>query len=136
MLCWTRNNWSMKMKETSREWDKKLTDNNNQDSSIYLAEAAMSQPWTYRYPLIDFHGNNGSLDGDGEAADRYTEGRLAKASYEILEDVMNKHSVEFQPNYSETATEPKITLVIPNDKIFSIFSIVLIPPPNCTGIST
>jgi DNA gyrase subunit A len=85
-----------------------VSGNYHPHGSCYGTIANMSQPWTYRYPLIDFHGNNGSLDGDGEAADRYTEGRLAKASYEILEDVMNKHSVEFQPNYSETATEPKI----------------------------
>lgn len=85
-----------------------VSGNYHPHGSCYGTITNMSQPWTYRYPLIDFHGNNGSLDGDGEAADRYTEGRLAKASYELLEDVMNKHSVEFQPNYSETAMEPKV----------------------------
>ena len=75
-------------------------------SSCYGTIANMAQPWVYRYPLIDFHGNVGSIDGDSQASERYTEGRLAKTSYAILEDVLDKHCVEFRDNYSETLKEP------------------------------
>ena len=76
--------------------------------SCYGTIANMSQDWEFRYPLIDFHGCNGSVSGDDPAAERYTEGRLAKVSYALLEDVLDKQSVEFRPNYSETATEPVV----------------------------
>ena len=77
-------------------------------SSCYGTVANMAQSWVYRYPLIDFHGNVGSIDGDSPASERYTEGRLAKTSYAILEDVLDKHCVEFRDNYSETLKEPVI----------------------------
>ena len=81
----------------------------------YGTVANMAKPWVYRYPLIDFHGNMGSIDGDSEASSRYTEGRLANISYELLEDVLDKHCVEFRDNYSETLKEP-VTLpaLLPN----------------------
>lgn len=84
-------------------------------SSCYGTIAHMSKPWAFRYPLIDFHGNNGSIDGDSPAADRYTESRLDKFAYTLLEDIMDKHCVEFKDNYSETDIEP-ITLpaLLPN----------------------
>lgn len=75
------------------------------DSSIYGALVHASQPWTMRYPLIDFHGNNGSRDGDGPAAYRYTECRLAPIAEATLAD-MKKDTVDWVPNYSETGDEP------------------------------
>ena len=75
-------------------------------SSCYGTIANMSQDWEFRYPLIDFHGCNGSASGDSPAADRYTECRLAKIAYNLLEDVLDECSVDFKPNYSETTTEP------------------------------
>ena len=75
------------------------------DSSIYGALVHASQPWTMRYPLIDFHGNNGSRDGDGPAAYRYTECRLSKISEVTLEHI-KKDTVDWIPNYSETGEEP------------------------------
>lgn len=77
------------------------------NSSIYGALAAMSQPWTYRYPLIDFQGNQGSLDGDEPAAMRYTEGKLQDISLTMLDDV-DKECVDFKVNYSEETTEPVV----------------------------
>lgn len=76
-------------------------------NSIYGALAAMSQPWTYRYPLIDFQGNQGSLDGDEPAAMRYTEGKLQDISLTMLDDV-DKECVDFKVNYSEETTEPVV----------------------------
>ena len=75
------------------------------DSSIYGALVHASQPWTMRYPLIDFHGNNGSRDGDGPAAYRYTECRLSPISESTLEHI-KKDTVDWIPNYSETGKEP------------------------------
>ena len=75
------------------------------DSSIYGALVHASQPWTMRYPLIDFHGNNGSRDGDGPAAYRYTECRLSRISEATLEHI-KKDTVDWIPNYSETGEEP------------------------------
>lgn len=74
----------------------------------YGTIANLAKPWEQRYPLIDFHGNLGSLDGDSQGSSRYTECRLGKTAYEILEDTMDKHSVEFKPNYSETEEEPVV----------------------------
>lgn len=76
--------------------------------SCYGTITNMSQPWAMRYPLIDFQGNNGSLDGDSPAAYRYTEGRLDNITYELLEDVLDKQSVAFRPNYDETTVEPVV----------------------------
>ena len=74
----------------------------------YGTIANMAKPWVMRYPLIDFHGNLGSIDGDREGAGRYTEVRLDRKAYELLEDVMDRHSVDFKPNYSETDEEPVV----------------------------
>lgn len=85
------------------------------DSSIYGALVRLSQPWVMRYPLIDFHGSNGNIDGDGPAAYRYTEARLSKFTEEGLLAGIKKKNVDFIPNYSETKDEP-VTLpaIFPN----------------------
>ena len=77
------------------------------DSSIYGALVNMAQEWSTRYPLVDGHGNFGSVDGDGAAAMRYTEARLSKISMEMLADI-NKNTVDFQPNFDETEREPVV----------------------------
>ena len=77
------------------------------DSSIYGALVYMAQNWSLRYPLIDGHGNFGSVDGDGAAAMRYTEARLSKISTELLAD-LNKDTVDFVPNFDETEKEPTV----------------------------
>ena len=77
------------------------------DSSIYGALVNMAQDWSTRYPLVDGHGNFGSVDGDGAAAMRYTEARLSKISMEMLADI-NKDTVDFQPNFDETEREPVV----------------------------
>ena len=77
------------------------------DSSIYGALVNMAQEWSTRYPLVDGHGNFGSVDGDGAAAMRYTEARLSKISMEILADI-NKDTVDFTPNFDETEKEPVV----------------------------
>ena len=76
------------------------------DSSIYGAMVRLSQPWIMRYPLIDWHGNNGNIAGDGPAAARYTEARLSKISEEGLLNGIKKKNVDFIPNYDETLEEP------------------------------
>ncbi len=77
------------------------------DSSIYGALVNMAQDWNFRYPLVDGHGNFGSMDGDGAAAMRYTEARLSKISMELLADI-NKDTVDFIPNFDETEKEPVV----------------------------
>ncbi|MBO8462921.1 MAG: DNA gyrase subunit A, partial [Firmicutes bacterium] len=77
------------------------------DSSIYEALVKLAQEWSTRYPLIDGHGNFGSVDGDGAAAMRYTEARLSKISMEMLADI-NKNTVDFVPNFDESEKEPKV----------------------------
>ena len=77
------------------------------DSSIYGALVNMAQPWSLRHPLVDGHGNFGSVDGDGAAAMRYTEARLSKISMELLADI-NKDTVDFVPNFDETEKEPSV----------------------------
>ena len=77
------------------------------DSSIYGALVNMAQDWSFRYPLVDGHGNFGSVDGDGAAAMRYTEARLSKISMEMLADI-NKNTVDFIPNFDETEKEPVV----------------------------
>ena len=97
------------------------------DSSIYGALVRLAQPWTMRYPLIDFHGSMGNRDGDGPAAYRYTEARLAK----LVEDGMlcgiKKKNVDFIPNYSETKEEP---VALP-----SIFPNLLCNPNTGIGVA-
>ena len=80
------------------------------DSSIYGALVNMAQDWSTRYPLVDGHGNFGSVDGDGAAAMRYTEARLSKISMEMLADI-NKDTVDFTPNFDGTEKEP---IVLPS----------------------
>ena len=77
------------------------------DSSIYGALVNMAQEWSTRYPLVDGHGNFGSVDGDGAAAMRYTEARLSKISMKMLADI-DKNTVDFQPNFDETEKEPVV----------------------------
>ena len=77
------------------------------DSSIYGALVNMAQEWSTRYPLVDGHGNFGSVDGDGAAAMRYTEARLSKISMELTADI-NKNTVDFVPNFDETEKEPSV----------------------------
>lgn len=77
------------------------------DSSIYGALVNLAQDWSTRYPLVDGHGNFGSVDGDGAAAMRYTEARLSKISMEMLRDI-NKDTVDFMPNFDETEKEPVV----------------------------
>ena len=77
------------------------------DSSIYGALVNLAQEWSTRYPLVDGHGNFGSVDGDGAAAMRYTEARLSKISMEMTADI-NKDTVDFRPNFDETEKEPTV----------------------------
>lgn len=77
------------------------------DSSIYEALVRMAQDFSYRYPLVDGHGNFGSIDGDGAAAMRYTEARMSKISAEMLRD-LRKNTVDFVPNYDATELEPAV----------------------------
>ena len=77
------------------------------DSSIYDALVKLAQDFNTRYPLVDGHGNFGSIDGDGAAAMRYTEARLSKISMEMLADI-NKDTVDFVPNFDETEKEPTV----------------------------
>ena len=77
------------------------------DSSIYGALVNLAQEWSTRYPLVDGHGNFGSVDGDGAAAMRYTEARLSKISMEMTADI-NKNTVDFTPNFDETEKEPTV----------------------------
>ena len=85
------------------------------DSSIYGALVRLSQPWIMRYPLIDWHGSNGNIDGDGPAHMRYTEARLSKLAEDGMLKGIKKRNVDFIPNYSEDAEEP-VTLpaIFPN----------------------
>lgn len=85
------------------------------DSSIYGALVRLSQPWVMRYPLIDWHGSNGNIDGDGPAHMRYTEARLSKIAEDGMLAGIKKRNVDFIPNYSEDSEEP-ITLpaIFPN----------------------
>ena len=80
------------------------------DSSIYEAMVRMAQWWSYRYMLVDGHGNFGSMDGDGAAAQRYTEARMSKIALEMLSD-LNKNTVDFQDNYDGSEREP---IVLPS----------------------
>ena len=101
-------------------------------SSCYGTIVNMSQDWEFRYPLIDFHGCNGSAFGDEAAADRYTEGRLSKISYALLEDVMDECDVEFRPNYSETTQEPVVLPgLLPNFLVNGASGIAVGMTTNC-----
>ena len=85
------------------------------DSSIYGALVRLSQPWVMRYPLIDWHGSNGNIDGDGPAHMRYTEARLSKLAEDGMLFGIKKRNVDFIPNYSEDAEEPlTLPAIFPN----------------------
>ncbi len=105
------------------------------DSSIYGAMVRLAQEWSTRYPLVDGHGNFGSVDGDGAAAMRYTEARLSKISMEMTADI-NKDTVDFAPNFDETEKEPSSSSVqIPNLLVNGTSGIAVgmatnIPPHN------
>lgn len=105
------------------------------DSSIYEALVRMAQDFSYRYPLVDGHGNFGSVDGDGAAAMRYTEARMSKISAEMLRD-LRKNTVDFQPNYDGTEQEPSVLPArIPNLLVNGATGIAVgmatnIPPHN------
>jgi len=77
------------------------------DAAVYDTMVRMAQDFSYRYPLIDGHGNFGSIDGDAAAAMRYTEARMSKISMELLRDI-NKETVDFMPNYDESLKEPVV----------------------------
>lgn len=105
------------------------------DSSIYGALVNMAQDWSTRYPLVDGHGNFGSVDGDGAAAMRYTEARLSKISMEMLADI-NKNTVDFQPNFDETEREPVVlpsrypNLLVNGTSGIAVCMATNIPPHN------
>lgn len=109
------------------------------DSSIYGALVNLAQEWSTRYPLVDGHGNFGSVDGDGAAAMRYTEARLSKVSMEMLADI-NKDTVDFIPNFDDTEKEPTVLPSrIPNLLVNGTTGIAVgmatnIPPHNLTEI--
>ena len=97
------------------------------DSSIYGALVRLSQPWVMRYPLIDWHGSNGNIDGDGPAHMRYTEARLSKLAEDGMLKGIKKQNVDFIPNYSEDAEEP-VTLP-------AIFTNLLCNPNTGIGVA-
>ena len=105
------------------------------DSSIYGALVNMAQEWSTRYPLVDGHGNFGSVDGDGAAAMRYTEARLSKISMELLADI-NKNTVDFEPNFDETEKEPVVlpsrypNLLVNGTQGIAVGMATNIPPHN------
>lgn len=105
------------------------------DASIYEALVRMAQDFSYRYPLVDGHGNFGSIDGDGAAAMRYTEARMSKISAEMLRD-LRKNTVDFVPNYDATELEPAVLPArIPNLLVNGATGIAVgmatnIPPHN------
>ena len=105
------------------------------DSSIYGALVNMAQEWSTRYPLVDGHGNFGSVDGDGAAAMRYTEARLSKISMEMLSDI-NKNTVDFDPNFDETEKEPVVlpsrypNLIVNGTSGIEVGMATNIPPHN------
>ena len=109
------------------------------DSSIYGALVNMAQDWSTRYPLVDGHGNFGSVDGDGAAAMRYTEARLSKISMEMLADI-NKNTVDFAPNFDETEKEPTVlparypNLLVNGTSGIAVGMATSIPPHNLKEI--
>ncbi len=109
------------------------------DSSIYGALVNLAQEWSTRYPLVDGHGNFGSVDGDGAAAMRYTEARLSKISMEMLSDI-NKDTVDFMPNFDETEKEPTVlpsrfpNLLVNGTSGIAVGMATNIPPHNLTEV--
>ena len=111
------------------------------DSSIYGALVNMAQPWSLRHPLVDGHGNFGSVDGDGAAAMRYTEARLSKISMELLADI-NKDTVDFVPNFDETEKEPSVlpsrfpNLLVNGTTGIAVGMATNIPPHNLREVAS
>ena len=109
------------------------------DSSIYGALVNMAQEWSTRYPLVDGHGNFGSVDGDGAAAMRYTEARLSKISMELLADI-GKDTVDFKPNFDETEKEPVVlpsrypNLLVNGTSGIAVGMATNIPPHNLVEV--
>ena len=109
------------------------------DSSIYGALVNMAQEWSTRYPLVDGHGNFGSVDGDGAAAMRYTEARLSRISMEMLADI-GKDTVDFIPNFDETEKEPTVlpsrypNLLVNGTSGIAVGMATNIPPHNLREI--
>ncbi len=109
------------------------------DSSIYGALVNLAQDWSTRYPLVDGHGNFGSVDGDGAAAMRYTEARLSKVSMEMLADI-NKNTVDFVPNFDDTEKEPTVlpsrfpNLLVNGTTGIAVGMATNIPPHNLTEV--
>ena len=109
------------------------------DSSIYGALVNLAQEWSTRYPLVDGHGNFGSVDGDGAAAKRYTEARLSKVSMEMLADI-NKNTVDFVPNFDDTEKEPTVlpsrfpNLLVNGTTGIAVGMATNIPPHNLTEV--
>ncbi len=109
------------------------------DSSIYGALVNMAQEWSTRYPLVDGHGNFGSVDGDGAAAMRYTEARLSKVSMQMLNDI-EKDTVDFMPNFDETEKEPVVlpsrypNLLVNGTTGIAVGMATNIPPHNLTEV--
>lgn len=109
------------------------------DSSIYGALVNLAQEWSTHYPLVDGHGNFGSVDGDGAAAMRYTEARLSKISMEMLADI-NKNTVDFDPNFDETEKEPRVlpsrfpNLLVNGTSGIAVGMATNIPPHNLTEV--
>ena len=109
------------------------------DASVYDAMVRMAQEFSLRYPLIDGHGNFGSIDGDGAAAMRYTEARMAKIAETMLTDI-EKNTVEFMPNYDDRLQEPTVlpskipTLLINGSSGIAVGMATNIPPHNLTEV--
>lgn len=110
------------------------------DSSIYQAMVKLAQTFSIRYPLVDGHGNFGSIDGDAAAAMRYTESRLAKISEEMLKDI-EKETVDWRPNYDESRLEPQVlparipNLLINGSNGIAVGMATNIPPHNLNEIA-
>ena len=111
------------------------------DSAIYDAMVRMAQDFSMRYPLVDGHGNFGSMDGDGAAASRYTEAKLTRLSMELLADI-DKDTVDFVPNYDEEFTEPTVlpahfpNLLVNGSSGIAVGMSTNMPPHNLTDVVT
>ncbi|THE11672.1 DNA gyrase subunit A [Enterococcus hirae] len=109
------------------------------DSAIYESMVRMAQPFSYRYMLVDGHGNFGSVDGDGAAAMRYTEARMSKIATEMLRDI-NKNTVDFQSNYDDTEREPVVlparfpNLLVNGTTGIAVGMATNIPPHNLSEV--
>lgn len=109
------------------------------DSSVYNAMVRMAQDFSYRYPLVDGHGNFGSIDGDGAAAMRYTEARMSKLAMEMMKDI-NKNTIDFQPNFDGEEHEPIVlparfpSLLVNGTTGIAVGMATNIPPHNLTEV--